>query len=42
MPYVKLNIKMAETSTVRVIAEADGGHYMATKSIKVTIGGCGG
>lgn len=42
LPFVKLNVKMGETSDVRVIAEAGGRHYGATKEIKVTIGGCGG
>ncbi|HUQ75016.1 MAG TPA: thiosulfate oxidation carrier protein SoxY [Burkholderiales bacterium] len=42
LPFVKLNVKMGETSDVRVIAEAGGRHYAATKEIKVTIGGCGG
>jgi sulfur-oxidizing protein SoxY len=42
LPFVKLNVKMGETSDVRVIAEAGGKHYVATKEIKVTIGGCGG
>jgi sulfur-oxidizing protein SoxY len=42
LPYVKLNVKMGETSDVRVIAEAGGRHYVATREIKVTIGGCGG
>jgi sulfur-oxidizing protein SoxY len=42
LPFVKLNVKMGETSEVRVIAEAGGKHYAATKEIKVTIGGCGG
>jgi sulfur-oxidizing protein SoxY len=42
LPFVKLNVKMGETSDVRVIAEAGGKHYAATKEIKVTIGGCGG
>jgi sulfur-oxidizing protein SoxY len=42
LPFVKLNVKMGETSDVRVIAEAGGRHYVATKEIKVTIGGCGG
>jgi sulfur-oxidizing protein SoxY len=42
LPFVKLNAKMAETSAVRAIAEAGGKHYVATKNIKVTIGGCGG
>jgi len=42
MPYVKVNIKMGETADVRVVAEAGGKHYFASKNIKVTIGGCGG
>jgi sulfur-oxidizing protein SoxY len=42
LPFVKLNVKMGETSDVRVVAEAGGRHYVATKEIKVTIGGCGG
>jgi sulfur-oxidizing protein SoxY len=42
LPYVKVNVKMAETSDVRVVATAGGRHYVATREIKVTIGGCGG
>jgi sulfur-oxidizing protein SoxY len=42
LPFVKLNVKMGETSDVRVIATAGGKHYAASKEIKVTIGGCGG
>ncbi len=42
LPFVKVNVKMSETSDVRAIAEANGRHYSATKNIKVTIGGCGG
>ena len=42
LPFVKLNAKMGETSDVRVVATAGGRHYVATKEIKVTIGGCGG
>ena len=42
LPYVKLNVKMAVTSDVRVVATAGGKHYAATREIKVTIGGCGG
>jgi len=42
LPFVKLNVKMGETSDVRVLAEAGGRHYSATREIKVTIGGCGG
>jgi sulfur-oxidizing protein SoxY len=42
LPFVKLNVKMGETSDVRVVAETGGKHYVATREIKVTIGGCGG
>ena len=42
LPFVKLNVKMGETSDVRVVAEAGGKHFTAAKEIKVTIGGCGG
>jgi len=42
LPYVKVNVKMGETSDVHAIAEANGKHYSATRNIKVTIGGCGG
>ena len=42
VPYVKVNVKMGETSDVRVVATALGRHHVATKEIKVTIGGCGG
>jgi len=42
LPFVKVNLKMAETSDIRVIAEAGGKHYVATKEVKITIGGCGG
>ena len=42
LPYVKVNAKVGESSFVRVVAEAGGKHYAATREIKVTIGGCGG
>jgi sulfur-oxidizing protein SoxY len=42
LPYVKLNVKMGETSDVRVVATAGGRHHFAAREIKVTIGGCGG
>lgn len=42
LPFVKVNLKMGETSDVRVVAEAGGKHYFATRDVKVTIGGCGG
>ena len=42
VPFVKLNVKMGETSDVRVVATAAGRQYFATREVKVTIGGCGG
>ena len=42
VPYVKVNVKMGESSFVRVVAEAGGRYYAASKEVKVTIGGCGG
>lgn len=42
LPFVKVNVKMAESSNVRVVAEAGGKYYVAVKEVKVTIGGCGG
>jgi sulfur-oxidizing protein SoxY len=42
LPFVKVNVKMGETSDVRAVAEAGGRSYVATREIKVTIGGCGG
>ncbi|HEX9395725.1 MAG TPA: thiosulfate oxidation carrier protein SoxY [Burkholderiales bacterium] len=42
LPFVRLNLKIGESSDVRVIAEAGGRRYSASQEIKVTIGGCGG
>ena len=42
LPFIKVNLKMGETSDVRVLAEAGGKYYVALKEVKVTIGGCGG
>ena len=42
VPFVKLNVKMGETSDLRILAEAGGKFYVARKEVKVTIGGCGG
>jgi sulfur-oxidizing protein SoxY len=42
LAFVKLNVKMGETSDVRVVAVAGGKQFVATREIKVTIGGCGG
>jgi sulfur-oxidizing protein SoxY len=42
LPYVKVNVKLGESSFVRVLAEAGGRFYTASREVKVTIGGCGG
>ena len=42
LPFVKVNVKMGESSQIRVVAEAAGRHYTASREVKVTIGGCGG
>ena len=43
LPYVSTRVKMAETSQVIALAENHQGEFFsATRSIKVTIGGCGG
>jgi len=42
VPYLKVNVRIGESSNVRVIAEAGGKHFTAVKEVKVTIGGCGG
>jgi sulfur-oxidizing protein SoxY len=40
-PFVSTRIKMSESSILRVVVQSDGKFYMATREIKVTIGGCG-
>ena len=42
VPFVKVNVKVGESSFVRAIAEAGGKYYSAQREVKVTIGGCGG
>ena len=42
VPFVKVNVKIGESSNVRVVAEAGGKYYVAVREVKVTIGGCGG
>jgi sulfur-oxidizing protein SoxY len=41
-PYVSTRIKMAQTSNVYALIKSDGRWLMASKEIKVTLGGCGG
>jgi sulfur-oxidizing protein SoxY len=39
-PWVEMKIKLAETSPIRVIAEADGKLYTASRPVRVIVGGC--
>lgn len=41
-PFILTRIKMGQTSMVRVVVKAGGKTYMASKEVKVTVGGCGG
>ncbi|QQO19244.1 thiosulfate oxidation carrier protein SoxY [Bradyrhizobium diazoefficiens] len=42
VPGVANRLKMAKTTNVVAIVEADGKLYSATREVKVTVGGCGG
>lgn len=39
---VSTRVKMGETSQVHALVKADGKFFVATREIKVTLGGCGG
>lgn len=41
-PNVATRVKMGQTSNVYAVVKADGKFYVATKEVKVTLGGCGG
>lgn len=42
LPFSRLQIKLAETTRVRAVARTtDGKTYIASREIKVTLGGCG-
>lgn len=41
-PFIKTNIKMAETSHVIAIAQSGGKLYSTKKKVKVVLNGCGG
>ena len=42
IPAVANRLKMARTTKLTAIVEADGKLYSVTKEVKVTVGGCGG
>lgn len=41
-PYLKTRIKMNKTSLVRAYVKTGQGLFVATHTVKVTVGGCGG
>jgi sulfur-oxidizing protein SoxY len=41
-PSLSTRIKMQQTSNVYALVKADGRYHVASKEIKVTLGGCGG
>ena len=41
-PMVSTRVKMGETSQVHALIKADGKYFVASREIKVTLGGCGG
>ena len=41
-PSVGTRVKMGQTSNVFALVKADGKYFVATKEVKVTLGGCGG
>jgi sulfur-oxidizing protein SoxY len=41
-PAISTRVKMAQTSNIYAVVKADGKYYVASKEIKVTLGGCGG
>jgi sulfur-oxidizing protein SoxY len=40
--YATARVKMQQTSTIAVLVRAEGKFYIASKEVKVTLGGCGG
>jgi len=41
-PAISTRVKMGQSSNVYALVKADGKYYVASKEIKVTLGGCGG
>ena len=39
---IATRVKMAQTSNIHALVRADGKYFLATKEVKVTLGGCGG
>jgi sulfur-oxidizing protein SoxY len=41
LPYVSTRLKLARTSSVSVLVRAGGAFHVASKEVRVTVGGCG-
>ena len=41
-PSVVVRVKMGQTSNIYALVKADGKYFVATREVKVTLGGCGG
>jgi len=41
-PSISTRVKMGQSSNVYALVKADGKYYVASKEVKVTLGGCGG
>jgi sulfur-oxidizing protein SoxY len=41
-PSISTRVKMGQSSNIYALVKADGKYYVASKEIKVTLGGCGG
>jgi sulfur-oxidizing protein SoxY len=41
-PAIVTRVKMAQSANIYALVRADGKYYVATKEVKVTLGGCGG
>ena len=41
-PSVSTRVKMGQSSNIFALVKADGKYYVASKEVKVTLGGCGG
>jgi sulfur-oxidizing protein SoxY len=41
-PSITTRVKMGQSSNIVALVKADGKYYVASKEVKVTLGGCGG
>ena len=41
-PVIVTRVKMAQSANIYALVRADGRYYLASKDVKVTLGGCGG